>query len=185
LIFKKYISETGNLLKQNILYKFTVIVIGGVTLLNTFMIYYALNHQTVILVPPGLESKVTVKGDFVSDEYVRSFSRYLVWLLYSYNPATARIQFDEALTYFLPEKYPEVKKQFYVLADQIETAVVSSTFYVQAINIDRGAKVIKVQGVNAKYSQDGKKIEETQKSIAIGYMVINGRIYVTYVKEEA
>ena len=184
MIFKNYLSETGKILKQNALYKFVVLIIGGVTLLNTFMLYYALNHQTIVLIPPGLNSKVTIKGDSVSDEYVKSFSQYLVWLLYSYNPATARNQFNEALTYFLPEKYPAIKKQLYLLADQVETAIVSSVFYIQGIYVDRDRKIINVKGISQKFSQDGKQIEQAQKTVIIGYQVISGRLYATSLREE-
>lgn len=183
MIYKKYLSHVSSVMQTNFLLKIVVYIIGGVTLINSYMIYYSLKHQTVILIPPELNAKAEIKGDYVSEEYVKSFARYITWMVYSYNPSSIRKQLDEVLGLFEPESFSAAKKTFYTLSDQVETSLVSSNFYIQSIWVDKSKNIIQVKGLNTKFSQDGKKIEETFKTVEITYSVRDGRFYVRSISE--
>jgi conjugal transfer pilus assembly protein TraE len=100
-----------------------------------------------------INTKLEIVGNSASDEYIRVFGRYAAWLALNYSPATARSQFSELLTMFAPEKYAEVRKAFYVLADTVEMGHVSSVFHITRIKIDRVRSEMEVDGVRKAVRQ--------------------------------
>jgi len=170
-----FLQKSSNLHAENRLLRFVVLIIGITVLANTYMTYRALNSHRTIIVPPVIGSQIEFSGDKASDEYIREFTRYFCALALTYTPATARKQFDELLLLYAPEVFPDAKKLFYALADDIELAGVSNSFVIQSISIDNSKKEIKVTGQNLRYKDD-KRIEdmETRKYV-INYRVQNGR----------
>ncbi len=176
---RRFLQKCSNIQAENRLLKFIVVAIGAVVLFNSFMIHKALNYQRIVLIPPGIENKVEVTGDELSDEYVKTMVRYASSLAFTYSPGTARKQFDALLTLFSVDSYPEAQQTFYELAGTIETANVSSVFYLDPkIVVDRKNKTIEIAGQNRKY-KDSTLVSDSVGKYVLEYAVTNGKFQLT------
>jgi conjugal transfer pilus assembly protein TraE len=176
---RRFLQRSSNIQAENRLLKFVVIAIGTVTVFNSFMIHKALNYQRVVLIPPGLESKVEVTGDEFSEEYMKTMVRYASSLAFTYSPATARKQFDALLSLFSVDAYPQAQQTFYELAGTIETANVSSVFYLDPkLIVDAKDKTIEITGQNRKY-KDSTLVSDTVAKYVLEYVVNNGKFQLT------
>ncbi|MGD0022894.1 MAG: TraE/TraK family type IV conjugative transfer system protein, partial [Smithellaceae bacterium] len=72
-----YLNDKAKHKGENRLLKFTILVIGIVTLLNSGIMLKALSYQRVVIVPPGLQEKTTIQGDRLDEIYVSTFVRYI------------------------------------------------------------------------------------------------------------
>ena len=170
-----YVQKLANKEAENRLLKFAIVIIGVAILVNSFMIFLALDKQTVVLIPPGLDHKAEVSGGQLSEEYVRTFSRYVAMLALTYSPATARSQFDDVLLLFTPESYKDAYKTFYDIASVVEQKNVSSVFYVtQPIRVNLRERTMDVEGLLRRY-KDNQKLDESVKKYEIRYQVDDGK----------
>jgi len=179
-----FLNEKRNTAAENRLLKFVVAVIGAMVLVNTVMLYRALGSYRTILVPPVINTKLEIFGDKVSEEYVRVMARYISSLVANYTPATARGQFDEMLSLYAPEYYAAAKKEFYLLAESVESAKVANVFQLQKISIDPGKVAIELQGVKTQYMND-QKMKESNETYVIEYKVSDGRFMVKRIYTKA
>jgi conjugal transfer pilus assembly protein TraE len=177
-----FTGKLANVAGENRLLKFAILGIGAVVITNSIVLVYALNHRTTILVPPVINTKLEIVGNSAPDEYIRAFGRYAMWLAFNYSPATARSQFSELLTLFAPERYAEVRKSFYGLADTIEMGHVSSVFHITRITVDRVKKEMDVYGSRRQYAND-QLIEDKDKIYRIEYRVTDGRFMLVKLAE--
>lgn len=178
-----FLQKTANLALENRMLKLIVIVIGITVLINTVMTYRALNSQRTILVPPVIKSKIEITGDKASEEYIKSFTRYLCGLTFSYTHTTARGQFDELLTMYAPDTFPEAKRIFYNLADSIETAKNTSVFYIQRLGVDSDRNQIEVTGLKKQFVED-RMIDNGVRTYIIEYRIENGRFMIQKITEK-
>ncbi len=176
---RRFLQRSSNIQAENRLLKFVVVAIGAVTIFNSFMINKAMNYQRVVLIPPGIDSKVEVTGSELSEEYVKTMVRYASSLAFTYSPATARKQFDALLSLFSVDAYPQAQQTFYELAGTIETANVSSVFYLDPkIVVDSRNKTIEIMGQNRKY-KDSTLVSDTVGKYILEYVVNNGKFQLT------
>ena len=183
----KYISDFKNIEYKYNIQKLIIFIIGGVTLLNTIMLTRALNSHRTIIVPPVVNTPIEITGTGISDSYIKMMARYITGLLLNYTPFTARIQFEELLSLYAPEALPEAKKNYYHMADNIETAKVTNTFHVTAgkLSYDPVKCLIEVSGDKTQYMHE-QKAKETKETYVIEYRMDNGRFMITriYVKDD-
>lgn len=177
-----FTGKLANVAGENRLLKLAILAIGAAVLVNSMVLVYALNHRTTILVPPVINTKLEIVGNSAPDEYIRVFGRYTMWLAQNYSPATARSQFSELLTLFAPERYAEVRKAFYGLADTIEMGHVSSVFHITRIVVDRTRREMDVYGTRRQYVND-QVIEEKERIYRIEYRIQDGRFMVVRLME--
>jgi len=177
-----FTGKLANVAGENRLLKLAILAIGAAVLVNSMVLVYALNHRTTILVPPVINTKLEIVGNSAPDEYIRVFGRYTLWLAQNYSPATARSQFSELLTLFAPERYAEVRKAFYGLADTIEMGHVSSVFHITRIVVDRTKREMDVYGTRRQYVND-QVIEEKERIYRVEYRIQDGRFMVVSLME--
>ena len=178
-----FLNKKANLASENRLLKFVVLVIGIAVFVSSIGSYYALHHQQIIIIPPGVENKIIVSGNTVNDEYTRTFARYISSLAFSYNPTTVKKQYEELLTLYDSRSYPKAKTTFYNLADRVEITKVSSVFYIDKIWVDKQKRQIEVQGKRQQYMDD-RKVEDKTKVYLIGYKISNGKFKITSISEK-
>lgn len=176
--FDLFVQRTSNLFAVNRLLMVIVVLIGGLTLFNSFMLQLALNRQAVILVPPGLKDKASLTASTIDENYAREMARYLVNLLLVYSPGTVRKQFEEVLTIIDPEQFAEYQTKLLETVDTVELSSVSKVFYTTKMQLKSDEKVIEVTGIEKTFVQD-QKTEEKQKIYTIRFTVRAGRFYVT------
>ena len=181
---KVFQSIKSNLAGENRLLKFCVAVFAAVGVVNSVQIHKAMTMQRTIVLPPAVREKFEVTGDSVSEAYFKPMAIYITSLAFNYTASNARWRFDELLTMYAPESYPEARKRFYDLADKIEaSAKATSVFHQQKIAVFEESRKMEVSGVRRIYSED-MKIEDSQKVYVIEYGIQDGRfvIYRLYEK---
>ncbi len=181
--FNLFMQKHSNVKGENRLLKYAGAFIGIGFIANTIVTIYALEHQTTILIPPVINTKLEIVGNSASEEYIRVFGRYAMWLALNYSPATARSQFSELLTMFAPEKYAEVRKAFYGIADTVEMGHVSSVYHINGIRIDRVRKEMEIHGLRRQYAND-QLLEEKERVYLIDYRVTDGRFLISRLSEQ-
>jgi conjugal transfer pilus assembly protein TraE len=169
-----FLQKSSNIFAENRLLKFFVVALGIAVVINTAGLFMALNSQRVILVPPTINSKISVSGDKASDEYLKEFTRYILNLALTYNPVNARSQFSELLAVYDPAEFQASRKELYELADKIENTKASSAFYIHAIVNDTEKRRLEVTGTKRTYMVD-QKAEDTLKVYLIDYRFENGK----------
>lgn len=178
-----FLQKSSNVVAENRLLKFVVVVIGVAAVINAFMTYRALNYQRTVIVPPVLKSRIEITGDRASEEYVRAFSRYIAALAFSYSPGSVKAQFDELLALYAPEVFPEEKRVLYELADRVITTRVTSVFFIGKLYVDGEKSQIEVAGQRRQYVDD-RKVEDIVKTYLIDYRISEGRFQLVKISEK-
>ena len=178
-----FLQKTSNIVAENRLLKFVVVVIGVAAIVNAVMTYRALNYQRTIIVPPVLKSRIEITGDRASEEYVKAFSRYIAALSFSYSPGTVKPQFDELLALYAPEAFPEGKRALYELADRVITTRVTSVFFMSKLYVDGGKNQIEMSGQKRQYVDD-RKVDDLVKTYLIDYRISDGRFQIIRISEK-
>lgn len=178
-----FLQKSSNIFAENRLLKFVVVALGIAVVINTAGLFMALNSQRVILVPPVVNSKISVSGDKASDEYLKEFARYILSLALTYNPVNARSQFSELLAVYDPAEFQISRKELYELADKIENTKASSAFYIQSIINDTEKRRLEVTGTKKTYMVD-QKAEDTLKVYLIEYRIENGKFILVRLYEK-
>ncbi len=176
-----FLQKTSNIFVQNRLLKFAIGVLGLAVIFNSAMVYRAVKYQRVILIPPTMTGTVEFIQGKPSDNYIRDISRKVVNLAATYSPPTARSQFEELLTYFAPESYPQASKSWYSLASRVEESQVSSVFYLMKIEVTEDS--IELFGNFIQYAGD-TLLEKTSKTYLLDYRLQDGRFYIVSFKEK-
>lgn len=178
---KLFLQQTSNLFVENRLLKSIIVILSLAVIFNSFMVYRAVKYQRVVLIPPTMTGTVEFVQGKPTDNYIRDISRRIVSLAVSYSPPTARTQFEELLSYFAPESYPQASKRWYSLASKIETSQVSSVFYLEKIKILENR--IEIFG-NMKQLAGDTLLENTSKTYLIDYRLLDGRFYIVSFREK-
>lgn len=178
-----FLQKSSNIFAENRLLKFVVVALGIAVVINTAGLFMALNSQRVILVPPVVNSKISVSGDKASDEYLKEFARYILNLALTYNPVNARSQFSELLAVYDPAEFQTSRKELYELADKIENTKASSAFYIQSIINETEKRRLEVTGTKKTYMVD-QKAEDTLKVYLIEYRIENGKFILVRLYEK-
>ena len=178
----KFLQESSNVYAENRLLKFVVVVIGLATLANTLAVIKAFNNQRTIIVPPVIRERIEVSGDFVDEKYIKEFTRYVMGLLLSYSPQTAKGQFEELLTLYAPEVYGDTKAEFYDMAESIKAARTSSVFYLNGIKVNAVERRIQVNGLLRQYIDD-MMVLDAQRVYHLRYRITNGRFMLEKISE--
>jgi len=176
-----FIQKTSNLFVENRLLKFVIVVLALAVSFNSFMVYRAVKYQRVVLIPPKMTGTVEFVQGKPTDKYLRDISRRIATLATSYSPPTARAQFEELLSYFAPESYPDASKLWYSLASRVEESQVSSVYYLEKIKI--GDNFIEIFG-NLKQFAGNTPLDNTSKTYIIQYRLHDGRFYALSFKEK-
>lgn len=178
-----FLQKSSNIFAENRLLKFVVVALGIAVVINTAGLFMALNSQRVILVPPVVNSKISISGDKASDEYLKEFARYILNLALTYNPVNARSQFSELLAVYDPAEFQVSRKELYELADKIENTKASSAFYIQSIINDTEKRRLEVTGTKKTYMVD-QKAEDALKVYLIEYRIDNGKFILVRLYEK-
>lgn len=176
-----FLQKTSNLFVENRLLKFIIVVLALTVVFNSFMVYRSVKYQRVVLIPPKMTGTVEFVQGKPTDSYTKDLSRRITNLAATYSPPTARAQFEELLSYYAPESYPEASKSWYSLASRVEESQVSSVFYLEKIKL--GNDFIEVFGNLEQFAGD-TLLENTSKTYLIDFRLQDGRFYIVSFKEK-
>ncbi len=179
---KNFLNHVGRLRAENRLLKFAVLVIGVLVCVNTVMLQKALTSQRTILVPPGLDTKVEVRGDQVDDQYVMHFARYVSALAFTFHQGNVQKQFEELLLLFAPEAYSSGKTTFHNLAAKVLETRLNQVFQIDKVSIDQDQKRIEVFGMRRQFIDD-KRVDTVAITYILEYRISDGKFLLLSVSE--
>ncbi len=181
---KKYINDLADSKANNKLFKAAVYLLSIGLIFNAFITYTLSKRARTIVVPPMVNTQFEISGNKLSEDYVRMMTRYVIGLAYSFNPDSARQNFEELLSLWDPASYADRKKEFYDLVDTIKTARVTSQFFIQSIRVDDKNRTIEVTGQKRQYADD-KIIKDGPETYTIEYTNNNGRFAVVKLSQKS
>lgn len=179
-----FASRHSNTRAENRILKFFVILIGCIQIVNMVWNYTITGSSRTIIIPAGLDAKMEITDKSISEEAVRQYTRYAFALAFNYNVSTARQQFDELLTWYTPDSFVKAKTNLYSLAEDVENAKVSSSFYIQKMTLDQREGSVEVQGTKRQYTNE-VKVEDTTKIYILEYRIVGGRFMIEKLREKA
>lgn len=179
-----FLDKHLNIKAENKLLKFFVVLIGIIQIVNIAWNYSITKSTKTIIIPSGLTSKLEISSNEMSEETIKQYTRYILGLVANYSPATVRSQFDELLTFYHPDSFAEAKVTLYSLAEDIEKAKVSSSFYIQKITLDSSKHTVEVSGTKRQYANE-IKLKDKNETYLIEYTINNGKFMIRkiYLKE--
>ena len=177
-----FVQKSSNLYVENRLIKFVITLLALAVAFNSLMVFRAVKYQHIVLIPPKMTGTVEFVRGKPTDGYIRDISRRIISLATTYSPPTARPQFEELLSFYAPESYPEASRTWYSLAGRVEESQVSSVFHVEKIK--SGDQEIEIFGSLKQYAGD-TPIENSSKTYLLGYEIIDGRFFLDSLKEKS
>ena len=180
---KFFEGRLSNLIMDNLLLKFAVVVIGLTQIFLGIKVTQAMKYQKTIIIPAGYDRRVVISGDNVSEDYVRMFTRNICNLAFNYSYSQARTQFGELLSYYDAEAFPAAKEMFSGLATTIETTKTGSTFVIYEPKVDAQKGIVSVKGVQKIYI-DSAFVDTQQKTYLIAYKVVDGQFKVLSITDD-
>ncbi len=179
-----FLEKTANLQVKAMLWKFTVTALTIALVVNSMYTYKMLSSQRIIVIPAGLDEKVSVTMDSADPRYLRLMTRYVMGLFLNYTEGNVRIQYGELLGLVSPERYNYFKELLSDLADKVEQTHLVSVFHIVEIKSKKtGNKYeIEVQGNRTLWSK-GVKLEEKTERYLIDAEMDNARFRLLDIKQ--
>ncbi len=172
----KSLSYIDQLKSKVSLFRFAMICMVAMTGINFMQASVCMNDKTTVLVPPGMTGQGRVSRHKADDDYLRMMARYTTGLAFNYTPSTARGQFAELLELFHTDAYPEMRSAYETMAEQVEVANITQSFFVQE-EIQVAEDVITIKGT-LHQSLAGQEQKPAAADIKLRYQMINGRFAV-------
>lgn len=183
MIKRLFEKKLSNLFAENRLLKFYAASMTVGMFWLGYQVHDAVHHQRTILVPAGLDRKVSITDGYASEDYIKLFARIVTNLAFTYNTASARGQFGELLSYFTADTFPAAKKAFFDLADTVERTRLSSSFAInRPIDVDTNKGLITIGGSQRQWV-DTNFVDSAEKTYGISYKVVDGKFFVTSIDE--
>lgn len=178
-----YLEEKLNLTAENRLLKFAICVIGAALIVNMCLTLTLVSRSRTIVLPPVVNTKFELSGAKLSDDYVRMMARYIVSIGLNYTPSSVRGNFEELLGLYDPNTYDEKKREFYELAEIVETTKITNTFFIQKLSIDDNKGQIEICGQRKQYANE-QKIKEGQETYLVEYSNNNGKFAILRIAQK-
>ncbi len=166
---KRYKEEWFNILRQNFILLFLVIVLSLVNIFLAINLVRSSNNKLVVLVPPKVTDKLEFLGSKPSVAYLRSMGFYAVSLLSSYTPSNIGTQFKYFLSLVPSSHYHLVEEKLRKIEKNEKKYEVSQEFGTNG-NIKVYTDKIVVEGTIRRYLS-GKLIDTLPVRYTIYYRV--------------
>lgn len=180
-----FLDKHLNVKAENKLLKFFVVLIGIAQVVNMAWNYSITRSARTIIIPAGLNARMEISDRGMTEDSIRQYVRYAFGLALNYSPVTVRGQFDELLVLYSPASFTQAKTSLYALAEDVENAKVSNSFYIQRMALDPSGRVVEVQGIKRQYAGE-VKLKDANETYVLEYTVSNGRFMIEkiYLKED-
>lgn len=174
--YREYQSKYGFL-------KFVVLSMIVIQVIQLFGILYAINQQTVVIVPTSeFSKKFVVKNGVANLSYVDTMSRYFMELLLNYTPKTIEENYNLLANFISPDLYPSLRKQLDVRVANVQQTQASQVFYITQVAIDPNSKKVRVIG-NLERIINNQVVFNNAVTYELDYTIEDGRFFVTSLKE--
>ena len=180
----RYLQGSANLFEENRLLKFAIAGMFGVSAVLGTLIYTTNQNQRTVIVPFGASGDLYVTGNAPSAAYLRTMTRNVVSLSGTYSAYSADKQFQELLSLAHPSTYNGLRDSLNAILDELaNNPTLSIATYIRPdqpvtwTNTDIVVPVEKVRVI-------GGVIRKFRGNLHIGYVIDNGRFWLTQLTEE-
>ena len=131
---KIYTDRLANVMAENALLKFCLVIMLGITIFNSIVAYHAMNNQKVVILPPLVDHKIEIRGNDAGEEYLKMMSRYSINLLLDYTPSNAEQNFSDFLKLASADVFSSMRSDLDKIIEEVIRLRVSSSFHIHKIN---------------------------------------------------
>ena len=181
-----YMQDSSNIFAENRFMRFMMIAMIIWSAFNTVLLKNALDNQRTVVMPPDESFKYEITSDEANDKYLYRMARNISFLAGNLNAATTRDQLNELLMLIHPDNYGYYQEHFNKLSKEAERY--PNISYVIAINGNRAVELLdnKIFVDLTKKRLVGDNVTRKDRmKFEIGYVIQEGRFYVTGVNEIA
>ena len=146
---EKFSFFLSKLTAQNSLLQFIVVVLAIGWVINFLLVIHALNNKTIIVVPPGASTPISIRGNFANPETIEAWGRYLTSLAYTYDSKTIEWQVETLMSYFHPTARAQVKQNFNRVIEEVKFSNSLSSFYIDSISYEGNKMIVRGRQVIA------------------------------------
>lgn len=182
---EKFISSYRDALAKYGIVKFILFFLVVIQVLQVIALFYAISHQTVVIVPTSeINKRFQVRGSTADLVYVEHMVRHFMNLINNYSPETVSQNFEEVMYYVHPSDQAEFKKFLVPEERAVKSTGVSRVFYILKMEHLLNENAVRVHGIERRIVGD-KVVYSGPKTYKVVYFLDNGRFYVRAMVEEA
>lgn len=182
---EKFISSYRDALAKYGIVKFILVFLVVIQVLQVIALFYAISHQTVVIVPTSeINKRFQVRGSTADLVYVEHMVRHFINLINNYSPETVSQNFEEVMYYIHPSDTTEFRKFLVPEERAVKSTGVSRVFYILKMEHLLNENAVRVHGIERRIVGD-KVTYSGPKTYKVVYFLDNGRFYVRAMVEEA
>jgi len=175
---KNYLNENANLVGENRFLKSVLLAVVISNILFGFLAYRAVKFRATVIVPFGLNEKVTVGERVVDEKYLLYMAKALFDLALNYTPATVEKQYELILGIMSPNAYPRYKARFLKFVKEAEMVKLVSVFLPDSIKHDPGRKAIMATGTRMLLLEGEQVVESKRTTYELRYSFSAGQFHI-------
>lgn len=182
MLFKKYLSEWDNV---NLEIRFMRLLVAGLTvvvLIEAGAMWRLAGAEKTVLVPPEINRSFWVSGNAVSKEYLEEMAYWYAGLALNITPAVSDYQKSLFLKYAAPSEYGRLQAEMGARAEFLKKNNTATQFSVRNVTTDEKDLKVALSGTLVTWTSD-KKAGERNATYLVGFKFMNGRLYVSDLKE--
>lgn len=182
-LVSRYLHEAENILAENRLLKFVGLASFLTALLMSVIVGVQAQRTRVIVAPFGGSSPdLLMVGDQPSLEYLSAIGRNIVSLTGTFTAATAEYQFSEVLKFVHPSVYERMRDDWKGMVERLKQyrEVSFATYVIPQKPIEVYGDHMRIAATRARFI--GEKVGSETGVVDIGYVVEEGRFWITSVE---
>lgn len=176
-------NKIEKILSQRNGYMMLSIAAMFICLMQSILMFFMLDRERIIVVPPNIEKSFWVTSSGVSSEYLSEMTRFFVMLRLNVTPESSAAQRDILLRYTDPSAYGELKSLLVQEADKMQDQHISLAFY-PTKDIQTNTKKLKaiIEGDLKSYVGEAPLPAKHVKYL-VSYRYHSGKLFITSFEE--
>jgi len=184
----KFLAKIDGLMVKNRLLVIALVVMLAFNLMNWGSLMAAQARTQVVVIPPGESDGMKIGDGKADPRYLRRMARYIINQIGTYSAGSARMQYQEILELFPPDKVTGAAKVFDSLAADIERypSIASNVLWTGDNPLKFTSKLIQVRTLKERLV-NGNVSERKQVFYCLSYHIEDTRFWLDNIieKEEA
>lgn len=179
--FKLFKNYKDNILSQNAILKFSVVLMAVSNLyLVTQLVNNSNSQKTVFLPPQNTYKEFWVSGDVVSDSYKQMIGNFIAQNMLNISYNNANLIVSNILPLVYSSTYKDVRLELKKMVNYIISNDISRSFFISKIDITQKDKII-VHGSITDFITS-KVLRNKDVSLEIDYTVKYGQFFIVNLK---
>lgn len=173
---KEYKNKLDKLIYDNKIFSFLIIVLSIVVLLEGYVVFYKIDSQKVVILPPSDSLKeFWIAGNNVSTSYLEMMSDVISYNLLNVT-SEKKINIDFILAMTPSEYFNQVKSAITSQMKYVQDNGITQVFYITKYDTHQRG-FIKVTGILKQFVGE-RKVESTLHSLIIQYVIEFGKFQI-------